>query len=121
MFDVGFVELMLIGIVGLVIIGPERLPGVARTLGKYVGKLRRFMTNVKADVESELRADELREILKQQQNSLQSVKKAVDEVDKEINASVNDMEQDIDKLAETGSEVKPETVSKPGTSKVNGA
>jgi len=42
MFDMGFTELMLIGIVALVVIGPERLPGVARTAGKYVGRLKRF-------------------------------------------------------------------------------
>ena len=67
MFDLGFTEMMLIGIVALVVIGPERLPSVARTAGKYLGRLKRFMTTVKADVEQELRADELREILNKQQ------------------------------------------------------
>lgn len=100
MFDVGFTELMLIGIVGLVVIGPERLPGVARTAGKYFGKLRRFMTNVKADVESELRADELREILKKQQDELQSLKKVVDEVGKDVDSGVSKMEAEIDQAAE---------------------
>lgn len=100
MFDVGFTELMLIGIVGLVVIGPERLPGVARTAGKYFGKLRRFMTNVKADVESELRADELREILKKQQDELQSLKKVVDEVGKDVDTGVSKMEAEIDQAAE---------------------
>ena len=52
MFDMGFTEMMLIGIVALVVIGPERLPGVARTAGKYVGRLKRFMTSVK-EVEKE--------------------------------------------------------------------
>ena len=70
MFDMGFTELMLIGIVALVVIGPERLPGVARTAGKYFGRLKRFMTTVKADVEQELRADELRSILADQQKEL---------------------------------------------------
>ena len=76
MFDMGFTEMMLIGIVALVVIGPERLPGVARTAGKYVGRLKRFMTSVKADVEQELRADELREILSQQQKELDVEKEA---------------------------------------------
>ncbi len=100
MFDMGFTELMLIGIVGLVVIGPERLPGVARTAGKYFGKLRRFMTNVKADVESELRADELREILNKQQDELQSLKKVVDEVGKDVDTGVSKMETEIDAAAE---------------------
>ena len=95
MFDMGFTELMLISIVALIVIGPERLPGVARTAGKYFGKLRRFMTNVKADVESELRADELRDILKTQQEELQTLKKAVDEVGKDVDNSINDIGNSI--------------------------
>ncbi len=79
MFDMGFTELMLIGIVALVVIGPERLPGVARTAGKYVGRLKRFMTTVKADVEQELRADELRQILSDQQKELDSLKDSITE------------------------------------------
>jgi sec-independent protein translocase protein TatB len=79
MFDMGFTELMLIGIVALVVIGPERLPGVARTAGKYVGRLKRFMTTVKADVEQELRADELRQILSDQQSELDSLKDSITE------------------------------------------
>jgi sec-independent protein translocase protein TatB len=79
MFDMGFTELMLIGIVALVVIGPERLPGVARTAGKYVGRLKRFMTTVKADVEQELRADELRQILSDQQRELDSLKDSITE------------------------------------------
>ena len=79
MFDMGFTELMLVGIVALVVIGPERLPGVARTAGKYVGRLKRFMTTVKADVEQELRADELRQILSDQQKELDSLKDSITE------------------------------------------
>jgi sec-independent protein translocase protein TatB len=90
MFDMGFTELMLIGIVALVVIGPERLPAVARTAGKYLGRLKRFMTSVKADVEQELRADELRQILADQQSELNSIKDSMNEagkaVEKEINA-----------------------------------
>lgn len=100
MFDIGFTELVLIGIVGLVVIGPERLPGVARTAGKYFGKLRKFMTNVKADVENELRADELREILNKQQDELQSLKKVVDEVGKDVGSGISNMEAEIDKASE---------------------
>jgi len=80
----GFTEMMLIGIVALIVIGPERLPGVARTAGKYVGRLKRFMTTVKADVEQELRADELREILSQQQKELDSLKDTISDAGKDI-------------------------------------
>ena len=95
MFDMGFTELVLIGIVGLIVIGPERLPGVARTAGKYFGKLRRFMSNVKADVESELRADELREILNKQSDELESLKKVVNDVGNDVTKSVNQVEESV--------------------------
>jgi sec-independent protein translocase protein TatB len=88
MFDMGFTELMLIGIVALVVIGPERLPGVARTAGKYVGRLKRFMTTVKADVEQELRADELRQILSEQQKELDSLKDTISEAGRDIEKDV---------------------------------
>ena len=89
MFDMGFTEMMLIGIVALVVIGPERLPGVARTAGKYVGRLKRFMTTVKADVEQELRADELREILSKQQKELDSLKDTISDAGKAIEKEAN--------------------------------
>jgi sec-independent protein translocase protein TatB len=91
MFDMGFTEMMLIGIVALIVIGPERLPGVARTAGKYFGRLKRFMTTVKADVEQELRADELREILSQQQKELDTLKDSISDAGKTIEKEANVM------------------------------
>ncbi|MCP4494169.1 MAG: twin-arginine translocase subunit TatB [Gammaproteobacteria bacterium] len=105
MFDMGFTELIVISIVGLIILGPERLPKVARMAGKYFGKLRRFMSNVKADVESELRADELREILNQQSEELQSLKDVVNDVGKEMDGSISELEASVgepDNNADTG-------------------
>ena len=63
MFDIGFLELAIIAVVGLIVIGPERLPEVARTVGTWVGKFRRFVGSVKSDIESELRQDEIRKAL----------------------------------------------------------
>jgi sec-independent protein translocase protein TatB len=59
MFDIGFTELMLLAVIGMVVIGPERLPGVARTLGRTIGKARRFMTGLQNQLEQEVRLDEL--------------------------------------------------------------
>ncbi len=64
MFDVGFWELALIGVVMLVILGPERLPGVARTAGLWIGKARRMMADVKKDINRELREHEMQELSK---------------------------------------------------------
>lgn len=63
MFDIGFLELAIIAVVGLIVIGPERLPEVARTAGKWLGRFRRFVSTVKADINRELRQEELRKAL----------------------------------------------------------
>ena len=106
MFDMGFTEMMLIGIVALIVIGPERLPGVARTAGKYVGRLKRFMTSVKADVEQELRADELRQILSQQQKELDSLKDTISEAghDIEKHSGLDDIKSDLSSVGTSESE-----------------
>jgi sec-independent protein translocase protein TatB len=101
MFDMGFTEMMLIGIVALIVIGPERLPGVARTAGKYFGRLKRFMTSVKADVEQELRADELRQILADQQRELDTIKDSMNVVGKAFEKEVNDVSAAGESLAES--------------------
>jgi sec-independent protein translocase protein TatB len=60
MFDIGFPELILIAIVGLLVIGPERLPEALRTLGLWIGRMRRSFTNVKAEIEKEIGMDDIR-------------------------------------------------------------
>ncbi len=73
MFDIGFMEMALIGVVALVVIGPERLPGVARTVGRWVGSARRFMSSVQADINLEVnKADTLKQLL-EEQTKIQSV------------------------------------------------
>ncbi|EGV30963.1 Sec-independent protein translocase protein tatB-like protein [Thiorhodococcus drewsii AZ1] len=66
MFDIGFTELLLIGVVALVVLGPERLPKVARVAGMWVGKARRTLTSVKQEIDRELKAEELKSILERQ-------------------------------------------------------
>ncbi len=65
MFDIGFAELALLMLIGLIVLGPERLPRVARTIGLYVRKARNAWGNVKQSVEAELDADEIRKALSQ--------------------------------------------------------
>lgn len=88
MFDVGFWELTIIGIVALLVIGPERLPGVARTTGAWIGRGKRFVSSVKADVDKELRADELKRILEKQSNS-----NPMHEIIEETKTSLRDIEE----------------------------
>lgn len=62
MFDISFGELMVVGAVALVVIGPERLPKVARTVGALLGRLQRYVANVKADIKREVELDGLRQL-----------------------------------------------------------
>ncbi|MCQ2031562.1 Sec-independent protein translocase protein TatB [Stutzerimonas zhaodongensis] len=60
MFDIGFTELLLIGLVALFVLGPERLPGAVRTAGLWIGRAKRSFANIKSEVEREIGADEIR-------------------------------------------------------------
>ena len=66
MFDVGFWELCLVGLVSLLVIGPEKLPKAARVAGYWVGKTRNIVSTVKAEIKEELQAEEMRQIMKEQ-------------------------------------------------------
>ncbi|MEJ2142746.1 MAG: Sec-independent protein translocase protein TatB [Gammaproteobacteria bacterium] len=63
MFDIGGWEIIIIAVVALIVIGPERLPDVARTVGRWVGRARRFIVNVKADIDREIQQEELKKAL----------------------------------------------------------
>lgn len=61
MFDIGFAELLVVGVLGLIILGPERLPKAARTVGLFVGRIRRTMSGIQREIEQEVRNQEIRE------------------------------------------------------------
>ena len=104
MFDIGFFELVLIGIVALVVIGPERLPRVARQAGLWVGKMRNFVATVKEDIDQEIKADELKRIMKKHAESnsiheiIEETRDAVDEARKDymLNAVPDDDMDDVE-------------------------
>ncbi len=78
MFDIGFWELCLIGLVSLIVIGPEKLPKVARIAGFWVGKGRHMVASVKEEIKEELKEEELRQLLKDQQVKIDSMTKGLD-------------------------------------------
>lgn len=77
MFDIGFSELMVIGIVALVVIGPERLPKVARTLGHLLGRAQRYVSDVKSDINREIQLDELKKLQTQVTDSARAMEETV--------------------------------------------
>lgn len=92
MFDVGFWEILLILVLALVVIGPERLPGAARQAGFWVGKARRYIEGVRSEVEEELDVSEFKRMLHNQEvqiNELQQqIKSSVDNVGSEISKDI---------------------------------
>ncbi len=95
MFDIGGLELMLIAIVGLLVLGPERLPETLRMLGLWLGRLRRSFTSVKAEIEKEIGMDEVRRQLHNE-----AVMEEMKRIEQEVQNSVEDAK--IDPNAVTG-------------------
>jgi len=79
MFDIGFSELMVIAVVALVVIGPERLPRVARTAGHYMGRLQRYVNDVKADINREMELEDLRKFKDEFEKTAQTVQTQVND------------------------------------------
>jgi len=98
MFDIGFWEISLIGVIALLVIGPERLPAVARTVGLWIGKMQRFVSNVKDDVNRELETENLKKMLGNQESQIQELKGLMDNVQKEVNEGVQKTQDSLDTL-----------------------
>ena len=77
MFDIGFSEIVVIAVVALVVIGPERLPKTARTLGHLFGRLQRYVNDVKADISREMELDELRKLQREMQGAAREFEQSV--------------------------------------------
>ena len=79
MFDIGFWELMILGVVALLVVGPERLPKLAYTAGKWLGKGRSMLGAVKSEIDREIKAEELRQVLDKQKQQLNPFEEVVEE------------------------------------------
>jgi sec-independent protein translocase protein TatB len=95
MFDIGFSELLVIAVVALLVIGPEKLPKVARTAGVMFGRLQRYVNDVKADIQREVELDELKKLRSQFEDAAKSVEQSVNEVDREVRAVGDDLNRSI--------------------------
>ncbi len=96
MFDIGFSELFIIMLVGLLVIGPERLPKVARTLGALFGRLQRYVNDVKADISREVELEELRKMKSEFEDAARSVEKSVSD---ELRSTEDELNRSIAPLA----------------------
>ncbi len=101
MFDIGFSELLLIGVVALVVLGPERLPRVARTIGILMGRMQRYVSDVKADISREIELDELRKMR-------DSVQQAAGDMQRSVETEFRDTEQTINAALASPGNPEPE-------------
>ena len=102
MLDISFSELMIIGIVALVVIGPERLPKVARTAGHLFGRLQRYVSDVKADISREMQLDELKQLRGDLQESARSFERSITSEMRAVEEGAEQVAQSVQSLARSG-------------------
>jgi sec-independent protein translocase protein TatB len=106
MFDIGFSELLVIGVVALIVIGPEKLPRMARTVGVLAGRLQRYVADVKADINREIELEELRKMR-------DSMQQAATEMQSSVQTELNKTEADLNKTVEEVVQTKPQEQKPP--------
>ncbi|HEX7810551.1 MAG TPA: Sec-independent protein translocase protein TatB [Burkholderiales bacterium] len=100
MFDIGVSELFVIGVVALIVIGPERLPRVARTMGHLFGRMQRYVSDVKADINREIELDELRNLKSTMQDAARSFEQSVSTQVNFIESEVKQAGAELEKQAQ---------------------
>lgn len=101
MFDISFSELTLIGVIALIVIGPERLPKVARTVGHLLGRAQRYVNDVKTDIRKEMDSTEIGNLKDQMQEAAQSVKSSVEESGKSLRAPLDEAQDALKQASES--------------------
>lgn len=101
MFDIGFFELLLVGVVGLLVLGPERLPRAARTAGLWIGRIKRSVSGMQREINAQLEAEELRQKLNEQQ--------------KKLDAGLDKARRDVERYAETAKSDNDAKPTPPGS------
>ena len=116
MFDIGFWELSLVMIIALLVVGPDRLPGLMRTLGLWVGRARRTLQSVQEEVRRELAAEELKRTLEAQKQSI-----GVHEIVEETRESLEEVTRRLDEELRTATATDAATQDEPAQSAAAGA
>jgi len=116
MFDIGFSEMVVVAVVALIVLGPERLPRVARTMGTLFGRLQRYVSDVKADINREMELEELRKFKDQFQS-------AADSVEQTIHGEITNADSEARQIAASASEksISSESHAQTGTSSASQA
>ena len=103
MFDIGASEIFVIGVVALIVIGPERLPRVAKTVGHLFGRLQRYVSEVKSDINREIELEELRALKATMQDAARSIEQSVNSqvnyIDSEVKQAGAEMQKQVESAA----------------------
>jgi len=119
MFDVSLTELMVIGVVALIVIGPERLPKVARTVGHLLGRAQRYVNDVKSDIQREIELDELRKFKTEMEDAAQGVQQSLNETGASLQEPVQQFRAELDEVArEASGKATPAVAQAPVTAQV---
>ena len=113
MFDIGFSELFVIAVVALIVIGPERLPKVARTLGHLFGRMQRYVNDVKADISREMELEDLRKIQSSMEDAARSFQSSVSKEMSEAESELNKLTQSAERAADSRAEAAPAPTEPP--------
>lgn len=115
MFDIGFSELTLIAIVALIVLGPDRLPKAARTMGHLFGRLQRYVNDVKADISREMELDELKKLQQQVQGAAREIETSMTSAVRDFETGARAVEKELSDVgaAAAGAATLPPLVEPP--------
>jgi sec-independent protein translocase protein TatB len=118
MFDIGFSELLMVAIVALVVIGPERLPGVARNIGRFAGRLQRYVHDIKRDFNREVELEEIRRLQHEMETTVQSMQESMRAVETSLHQEVRAQQTEVmDALPKAEQQVAPKSKKMLATAK----
>jgi len=107
MFDVGFSEIVVIMLVALVVLGPERLPVVARTMGRWWGTLQRYVNRIKADVATNMELEELRQLERKIKAEADALERSAQQASSNVSEQMRQLERELEKPAQGSAEAAP--------------
>ena len=107
MFDVDFSEIVVIMVVALVVLGPERLPAVARTMGEWWGRLQRYVNRIKADVTTSMELEELRQLERKIKAEADALERSVQQAGNDVSEQMRQLEKQLDQPAQDSAQPTP--------------
>ena len=113
MFDIGFTEIVVIAVVALIVLGPERLPRAARTMGHLFGRLQRYVSDVKADISREMELEDLKKLQQEVKSAAQELESSVQSAARSAESGLRDVESQLNAGASEAPSPPPQPLIEP--------